>query len=422
LVNVKILKAKSRSILLTAAALAGCSGSQPPIGAPGAMPQTSAIIHTKAVVDHASPAWSYRVLHRFDKYINGASPVAGLLEMNGMLYGTTSYGGKKCSCGTVYSVSTTGKLKVIYRFTGGSDGVRPYGGLIDVNGTLYGTTSEGGGSGCGGSGCGTIYSVTTAGVETVLYRFAGGSDGEAPFAGLTNVNGTLYGTTVYGGPGGKGTVYSVTTGGVEKVLHSFPGGGARPFGGLIDVNGTLYGTTGEGGAYSKGTVFSITTAGAETVLYSFGARHSDGAHPQAGLIDVNGTLYGTTEEGGSRSRSRCGERGGCGTVFSVTTAGVETVLHRFGGRHDGAHPLAVLLNVDGTLYGTAYYGGAYGYGAVFSLNPKSTEHLVYSFHCSSGGSNPQAPLIDVSGTLYGTALWGGSSGQGGRGAIFALSQ
>ena len=409
------------SCIIVAVSLAGCGGSQPLVGTPGAMAQSHTIARTEPGTDRILPASSYRVLHDFslNHHTSGASPVAGLLEVNGMFYGTTSYGGEKCSCGTVYSISTTGKFKVLHRFVGGFDGVRPYGGLIDVNGTLYGTTSEGGGSGCGGNGCGTVYSVTTDGVETVLYRFAGGSDGQAPFAGLTNVKGRLYGTTVYGGLGNKGTVYSVTTGGVQTVLHSFPGGGARPFGGLIDVNGTLYGTTGEGGAHSKGTVFRITTVGVETVLYSFGARHSDGAHPQAGLIEMNGTLYGTTEEGG---RSRCGERGGCGTVFSVTTAGVETVLHRFGGRHDTAHPLAALLNVDGTLYGTAYYGGAYGYGAVFSLNPNGTERLVYSFHGSLDGSNPQAPLIDVRGTLYGTALWGGGGNSGtGRGAAFALS-
>jgi|SRR5579862_2912280 len=405
------------------ALIAGCGGSYTPIRTPSATPQNDAIARIGTAGDRVLPAWSYRVLHRFDKYNNGASPVAGLVEVDGMLYGTTSSGGKKCSCGIVYSISTTGKLKVLYRFAGGSDGAYPTGGLIEVNGALYGTTFEGGGTACyAGRGCGTIYSVTAAGVETVLYRFAGGFDGANPFAGLTNVNGTLYGSTVYGGSKDKGTVYSVTTGGVETVLHSFSGthgGGAHPYGGLIDVNGTLYGTTGAGGAYSKGTVFSMTTAGVETVLHSFGPRHSDGAHPQAALIEVNGTLYGTTEEGG---RSRCGNGRGCGTIYSVTAAGAESVLHRFAGGSDGERPLAALLNVDGTLYGTTYYGGAKDMGTIFSVNPKGRERVVYSFLGCSDGSNPQAPLINASGTLYGAALWGGGNCYGyGRGAIFALS-
>jgi uncharacterized repeat protein (TIGR03803 family) len=260
------------SIGAGAALLAGCGvlplssskgqdDRQPPIGAQGVIPQSRAIARTRTVADHVLPAWSYRVLHRFKNYTNGASPVAGLLEVNGILYGTTTGGGRKCSCGTIYSISTTGKLKVLYRFAGGSDGAYPEAGLIDVNGTLYGTTFEGGGTFCYASrGCGTIYSVTTAGVETVLYRFGGGSDGANPFAGLIDVNGTLYGTTVYGGSQDKGTVYNVTTGGVETVLHSFPGfhgGGAHPYGGLIDVNGTLYGTTFQGGEYGDGTVFAL---------------------------------------------------------------------------------------------------------------------------------------------------------------------
>jgi uncharacterized repeat protein (TIGR03803 family) len=369
------------------------------------------------------PASSYRVLHRFDKYNNGASPVAGLIEVNGVLYGTTSYGGKKCSCGTVYSMSSSGKLKVLYRFAGGSDGAYPVAGLIEMNGTLYGTTFQGGGTFCyAGRGCGVIYSITPAGVETVLYRFGGGSDGANPFAGLTTVNGTLYGTTVYGGSKDKGTVYRVTTGGVETVLHSFNGthgGGAHPYGGLIDVNGALYGTTGAGGKYSKGTVFSMTTGGVETVLHSFGPRHSDGAHPQAGLIDVNGTLYGTTEEGG---RSRCNDGRGCGTVYSITTSGNESVLYHFTGGADGERPLTALLDVNDTLYGTTYYGGAKDMGTVFSVDPDGSEHIVYSFLGCSDGSNPQAALTNASGTLYGTTLWGGGNCQGyGRGAIFTLN-
>ena len=132
--------------------------------------------------------------------------------------------------------------------------------------------------------------------ESVLHRFAGGSDGASPLAGLTNVGGTLYGTT--GGEGDAsdyGTVFKITTSGTESVLHRFAGGsdGASPYAGLTNVGGTLYGTTEGGGASDNGTVFRITTSGKEKVLYSF-AGGNDGAYPQAGLTNVGGTLYGTT--------------------------------------------------------------------------------------------------------------------------------
>jgi uncharacterized repeat protein (TIGR03803 family) len=202
-----------------------------------------------------------------------------------------------------------------------------------VGGTLYGTTQTGGGTGCeGGVGCGTVFKVTPKGVESVLYSFQGGSDGALPLGDLINVLGTLYGTTYGGGAtgtgcanGGCGTVFKVTLKGVESVLHSFQGGsdGANPNAGLVNVGGTLYGTTTQGGDGTGagcadggcGTVFNVTPKGVESVLQSF-AGGSDGASPSGDLINVLGTLYGTTNKGGGTG---CGGPGfGCGTVFKVT--------------------------------------------------------------------------------------------------------
>ena len=132
--------------------------------------------------------------------------------------------------------------------------------MIDVNGTLYGTT-EGGGVYGGGYGDGTAFSMTTGGSLTTLHSFGSGLDGSDSWAPLLNVRGTLYGTTAYGGAYGKGTVFSMSlTGADEKVLHSFGHGsdGSTPLAGLIDVNGTLYGTTSAGGKYGDGTVFALT--------------------------------------------------------------------------------------------------------------------------------------------------------------------
>jgi uncharacterized repeat protein (TIGR03803 family) len=126
------------------------------------------------------------------------------------------------------------------------------------------------------------------------------------------------------------------------------------------VNGTLYGTTSGGGANTYyGTAFSITKSGTETVLHSFGGSR-DGAAPW-GLINVKGVLYGTTEFGGGANSG--------GTVFSITTSGTETVLYSFkGGPGDGEWPYAGLLEVNGTFYGTTSYGGANYFGTVFKLS------------------------------------------------------
>jgi uncharacterized repeat protein (TIGR03803 family) len=364
-------------------------------------------------VRHASVTET--VLHSFrGKPYDGAQPESDLTYFKGTLYGTTGWGGvSQCNvpgqglgCGTVYSITPSGTETVLHSFTGGLDGARP-GGLIVRNGTLYGTTSLRGG-GCRHDqrdGCGTVFSMTPSGHETVLYAFTGSPDGSGP-GGLLNVNGTLYGTTGAGGVyNNSGTFFSITPGGKEKVLYSFGNGndGVGP-GGLIDVRGTLYGVTGSGGSYCPsyhgcGTVFSITPGGKEKVLYSFGSL----VEP-TGLVNVSGTLYGTTYLGGAY---------GHGTVFSITPAGTEKVLYSFGGGNDGADPAAALLNVNGTLYGTTVAGGAYGYGGtVFSITLSGHETVLYSFTGGKDGGSPASPLSYVNGTFYGTTFYGGTYGVG----------
>jgi uncharacterized repeat protein (TIGR03803 family) len=334
--------------------LAGCGGSQPPVGAPGATRPASANVH------RILPGSSYHVVYRFGQR-DGVNPYdAGLIDVNGTLYGTTAYGGsasRGCArrrnqhCGTVYSISTNGAENVLHNFGVGSDGGDPFASLLNVNGTLYGTT-EYGGANCEVVGphwgCGTVFMITTSGSETVLHSFdASYGDGAYPVAGLTDVKGTLYGTTAYGGGApNSGVVFKITTSGTLKDIYSFQGGsdGQRPQAGLVAMKGMLYGTTIQGGASGEGTVFVISTSGKERVLYSFQGG-SDGGGPNA-LINVNGTLYGTSSRGGA---------GGDGTVFVISTSGKERVLYSFQGGSDGGGPYAV-INVNGTLYGTTSWG------------------------------------------------------------------
>jgi uncharacterized repeat protein (TIGR03803 family) len=404
----------------------------PSIGAPGTLPQAGALAAR-------SDSTNYRVVYSFSGFPDARTPYAGLIDAGGTLYGTTYFGGSSYSSGpgvgTVFSVTPSGTENVLHNFGSESDGINPAAGLIDVSGTFYGTTSGGGSNTkaprCTGSDyfpCGTVFSMTPSGTETLLHSFGDGTDGLDPVAALIDLNGKLYGTTSHGGHGkcngGCGTVFSITPSGTEKVLHSFLAGsdGAGPAASLIDVKGLLYGTTAGGGAYGGGTVFSITPSGKEKVVHSFG-KGTDGFLPVAALIDVNGTLYGTTEVGGKRMSGHfCNQTGNCGTVFSVTTGGREKVLHRFvGDGTDGASPVAPLIDVKGTLYGTTQYGGAYASGSkgtIFSITLKGTEKVLHNFGSDNDGAYPAAGLIDVNGTLYGTTTGGGA---GHLGTVFAFA-
>jgi uncharacterized repeat protein (TIGR03803 family) len=312
--------------------------------------------------------------------------------VNGILYGTTSgggqYGGTMCpfGCGAVFSLDPgTGTETVLYSFchdkANCADGAMPYASLIEVNGVLYGTTPEGG-TGCNGDGCGTVFSIDlVTGVETMVYSFCSQTnctDGQWPAASLLAVKGTLYGTTESGG------------------------------------------LKGCGGSYTCGTVFAIDLkTGAETAVYSFcsQSRCFDGALPQANLIDVKGTLYGTTYFGGD---STCQNMPiGCGTVFALDPGtGVETVLRSFQDGDDGFHPGTGLIDIRGTLYGTTDDGGSQHAGAAFALDLSTgTETVIWSF-CGTNCDFPSS-LIDVNGKLYGTLASGGA---GNGGAVFVLKK
>jgi len=315
-----------------------------------------------------------RVLYSFQGGSDGANPEGMLTELNGVFYGTSQYGGADGD-GTVFSVTPAGKERVIYAFKGGNDGATPVlDGLVAVNGKLYGTTNAGGSSSCTHQaivGCGVVFSLTTSGHESVLYRFKGKPDGACPSGSLIESGGALYGTTNFGGSYDNGSAFKITTDGSEGVVYSFKGfpDGDMPFGGLTLLGGTFYGTTTLGGAYQgAGTVFSLTPSGSESVLHSFTGA-PDGALPYAALIGVGSTLYGTTELGGS-ALPACLGHGivGCGTIFSITTSGTLTQLYRFKGRKDGAYPLAGLVaSPKNLLYGTTLAGGINQNGTIFEI-------------------------------------------------------
>lgn len=387
---------------------------------------------------------TYQVLYSFNGFTDGSTPSYSplLRDSSGNLYGTTLYGGTsrdfEIGFGVVFELSSTGQETVLHSFTGGTDGGYPSGALLlDSAGNLYGTATQGGlAGGCGGMGCGIVFKLSPSGEETVLYTFSGGADGGNPGGGLIKDSaGILYGTAGSGGAYGYGVVFKVNLAGRESVLYSFQGGmdGEYPGAGVIrDSAGNLYGTTSEGGLSNGcldgdtcGVVFEIGPSGQETVLYRF-MGGSDGETPAAGLVrDSTGNLYGTTLYGGGT----CSNVFGCGTVFKLDPSGIETVLYRFSGGHDGSHPLGGLVRDRfGNLYGTTLNGGDFrqgiGSGVVFQITAAG-ERVLYTFKYGPDGSTPSGTLVrDASGNLYGMASEGGEvtgcEFAGGCGVVFEL--
>lgn len=377
----------------------------------------AALLSVTALAAAAPQSAAARAIYAFQGGLDGGVPLGGLIDVNGMLYGTTSASSLANPGGTIFSIAPDGTETVLYRFRGGRhDGGAPGGPLLDIDGALYGTTSYGGGTGCDSHlGCGTVFMLNPAGRETVLHEFRSGRDGKYPYDRVIDVNGTFYGTTLDGGGHGCasgtgcGAVFALAADGTETVLHAFKGAadGSYPVGSLINIGDKLYGVTETGGAYGLGTVFSLSHSGHFSVLYSFQGG-SDGANPFAGLMFDGGRLYGTTGSGGGAQS--CAQ--GCGTVFSLGLDGTEAVLHAFGYGSDGAVPAAALIHVGKSLYGTTISGGAPGNGTVFKIDAQGNETVLHAFAGGRDGYAPQSGLVAFDGALYGTTPNGGVFGLG----------
>jgi uncharacterized repeat protein (TIGR03803 family) len=273
-----------------------------------------------------SPQGEQTILHAFQRGAksNPVVPTGGLfMDKSGNIFGTTLAGGRAdCPlvvCGTVFRLSPDGKLRLLYKFTGGSDGSEPFGPLVqDAAGNLYGVAHAGGDLSCpdpetGGIGCGTVFKLARNGKFTVLHTFKGGHDGSVPQAGLVmDAAGSLYGVTSAGGHREFGTAFKISKDGEYTILHRWlRKEGTSPNGGLVlDEAGNLYGTAAFNSAHNLGSVFQLSPDGVLTDLHRF-KGDIDGGVPFAGLIrDAAGHLYGTTTMNVS-NRIR-------GTAFEIT--------------------------------------------------------------------------------------------------------
>jgi uncharacterized repeat protein (TIGR03803 family) len=398
--------------------LAACGGNNHGL-TPAGGPLTPSLRTQPAFVSSPmrKPTVTENVLHSFEGgATDGSTPVSGLLKVGNLFYGTTPSGGRY-NKGTIFSISPDGKgFALLYSFQGKKDGTGPAAGLTVLNGTLYGTATEG-----GAHGKGTIFSITPSGTFATLYSFKGGSsDGAKPMAALTKVGGALYGTTADGGSAGNssdcGTVFSISTGGQYKVHYFFGGAkddGCKPESPLVNVAGKLYATTiqgGIGGFPGNGTIFGVTPGGKETVLHRFKGLADGRCGFNCYLTNLGGTPYGTAYSGG---------KDGLGSIFSSKPGGVFKTLYSASGKgNGGGNPKASLTNVGGTLYGTMSEGPSGKVGTVFSVTTGGSLKTIFQFSGGSEGAKPLSNLTFVGGKLYGTTAKGGSKDQG---TIYSIS-
>jgi uncharacterized repeat protein (TIGR03803 family) len=374
--------------------------------------------------------------------VSGNGPDTSLtVDAGENFYGTTFAGGVagEGGCGEVFKLAVVpGKAMraetELHRFNcaDGRNPVAPL--LLGPDGVLYGTTFYG-----GSNDLGVVFKLTpppsgsTKWVETVLYSFTG-RDGENPIGQLVlDKAGAIYGVTENGGTNLLGNVFKLTppakgkTKWTETEIFPFDyGTGNSPMAGLVmDSAGALYGTVSYNGDTSlgSGVAFKLTppakgkTAWSYTPLHVFGLNTNDGNTPESELIfDSSGALYGTTAGGGATTANG----GHVGTVFKLTppakgsTSWTETVLYSFIGGADGSAPFVPLvMDKTGALYGTTSVGGSNEDGTIFKLTPPAKGKTkwgfstVHNFGYSDGASPVAGLTLTPNGELVGTTSDGG---------------
>jgi uncharacterized repeat protein (TIGR03803 family) len=330
---------------------------------------------------------------------------SGLAEgPDGVLYGTIYSGQGSIAKGAVFKVSKTGVLTTLHAFTG-PDGANPAGPLVIApDGTLYGTTLNGGAD--TGDGFGTVFAIDPAGAFTTLHDFGiddGAAAGAHPRSNLLRTSdGSLYGTTTTGGPYDGGTVFRLTASGALDAVGFGDTNGFGPHDLVLACN-TLYGRAfGASGrifqlSLSLGPVSTLHgLAGAEG---TFDFNEGDGQTLGGGLIvGRSGKLYGVAGFGNTNADLRTG------TVFELALDGTFTVLYTFKATAaDGRLPWGIAQGPDGNLYGTEQ--GSNNGGGIFKLAVPSELNTPVACPVGTGGT--------------GMVGQGGSAGAGGSNALGA---
>ena len=403
-------------VLAGALAASACSGTIAPAPAAGTQPPRGG-------------NGDYRMVSSFPKGDALAQNASGnMVLIDGRLYGV-ALGGRSYADGVVFSATAHERPTTIYRFGSQSDdGLQPNRDLVEVSGIIYGTTVRG-----GTYGYGTIFSFNPKlNLETVLYNFHGQADGGEPHAGLAFVERdlALYGTTTTGGAHGRGGIFKFVPLVSITMMHDFgpPPDSSDVEAPLMWDHHYIWGVSSEGGSHKGssgtfengyGTIFRYAiglgtlTGGVyyncdgDTMLaphnalsigldgrylYSVASgfnkldgyiyrvyrgdgpdmnivhefdKNTEGSGPSSGLLVNEQYAWGVT------TRSPNDKEGG--TLYRYdTSADAFEVEHVFTGNgpnpsDDGSQPASTPLNYAGGIYGNTRYGGAEGRGSIWAL-------------------------------------------------------
>ena len=209
------------------------------------------------VVFKIAASGKFSVLYTFSGGNDGATPSGIVMDASGTIYGATTFGGTN-SAGVIFKLTSRGKESVLHTFTGASDGARPSAGIaLDASGNVDDAAVTG-----GVDKAGTVFRVSPKGNFKLLYTFTGGTDGAEPSGGVVlDGAGNLYGPAYAGGQYAAGVLFRISPKGKDTTLHTFAGGsdGAQPIGRVVvDTSGNVFGTTLDGGADNAGTVYEMT--------------------------------------------------------------------------------------------------------------------------------------------------------------------
>jgi len=328
-----------------------------------------------------------------------------------------------------------------------SDGYFPFSLIEGGDGNFYGAASSGG---TGLNAQGTVFKITPSGQLSVIYNFAeqpNGSlpNGAAPTSLVEGTDGFLYGTTLIDGANGQGTVFKLSKSGVIQDLHDFCStplcsDGANPAIIVQALDGNFYGVTGPNPAPSS-VLFRISPAGTFKVLHTFDTNTQKDGTGAFGLLQAtDGNFYSTTVAGsqnvlfnsvfrfapgtgaytilhgfnspnvatGNLVQTASGKLFGLQTnskLFQITTAGAYREIGVLSARQfsDGE----ILLASDGNLWGDFQGGDCSDQGIVFAATTAGSVLQNITFDCTTVGQQLGPMVQAADGKFYGVTFGSG---------------
>jgi len=343
-------------------------------------------------------------------------------------------------------------IHVLFSFPCDANSVCPNGyfpsSLVEgIDGNFYGVTA-GGGTGLNAQG--TVFKITPSGQLSVIYSFAEMPDGSLPFGSGPNslvegTDGFLYGVATFNGANGLGTVFKLSKSGVIQDLHNFCGtpsctDGAYPAFVRQALDGNFYGATGPAG-YPADILFRISSTGTFKVLHTFDPpAHPDGAGAFGLLQAPDANFYSTTVAGGQNTpfnsvfsfnpstsaykilhgfnwpniaqsglaQASSGELFGLQTnsiLYEISTAGAYKKIGPLSTTQylDGH----ILQASDGNLWGDFQGGDCSDQGMVFAATIAGSVLQNLVFNCTTDGQQLGSMVQAADGKFYGVTFGSG---------------